>query len=43
MVALGERRADAQRWLARTAQLHPGAHPPDEWIHLAYRVRSSEG
>lgn len=43
MVALGERRADAQRWLARTAQLHPGSHPPDEWIHLAYRVRSSEG
>ncbi|NLE61707.1 MAG: Holliday junction DNA helicase RuvA [Planctomycetes bacterium] len=43
MAALGERRADAQRWLARAAQLHPGEHPPDEWIHLAYRVRSSEG
>ena len=43
MVALGERRADAQRWLARAAQLHPGTHPPDEWIHVAYRVRSSEG
>lgn len=43
MVALGERRPDAQRWLARAAQLHPGSHPPDEWIHLAYRVRSNEG
>jgi holliday junction DNA helicase RuvA len=43
MIALGERRADAQRWLARAMQLHPGPHAPDEWIHLAYRVRSSEG
>lgn len=43
MVALGERRADAHRWLARSAQLHPGTRPPDEWVHLAYRVRSSEG
>ena len=44
MVALGERRADAQRWLERAMQLHPQARRPDEWVRLAYRVRSgSEG
>lgn len=40
MIALGERQAEAQRWLERAAQLHPGPHAVDEWIRLAYRVRS---
>lgn len=40
MVALGERRQDAQRWLERAIQLHPDAAGPDEWVRLAYRVRS---
>ena len=44
MIALGERRADAQRWLERAMQLHPATSGVDEWIRLAYRVRSgSEG
>lgn len=40
MVALGERRQEAQRWLERAIQLHPQAVGPDEWVRLAYRVRS---
>ena len=40
MVALGERRAEAQRWLERAIQLNPGDRGADEWITLAYRVRS---
>ncbi|MHC4442347.1 MAG: Holliday junction branch migration protein RuvA [Planctomycetota bacterium] len=44
MIALGERRADAERWLERAQQLHPGQHGPDEWVRLAYRVKTgSEG
>ena len=43
MMALGERRADALRWIERATQLHPGPHGPDEWVRLAYRIRSSEG
>lgn len=43
MLALGERRADAERWLERARQLHVGEHAPDDWVRLAYRVRSSEG
>ena len=40
MVALGERRADAERWLERAVQLNPGSHGADEWVRLAYRIRS---
>ncbi len=44
MIALGERRADGQRWLERAIQLHPGDRGTDEWVRLAYRVRAgSEG
>jgi len=44
MIALGERRADAERWLERARQLHPDPHGPDEWVRLAYRVKTgSEG
>ncbi|UCD27963.1 MAG: hypothetical protein JSV03_12790 [Planctomycetota bacterium] len=44
MIALGERRADTERWLERAQQLHPGEHGPDEWIRLAYRIKTgSEG
>ncbi len=39
--ALGERRPDAQRWLERALQLHPGEHAADEWVRLAYKVRST--
>ena len=41
LCALGERRADAQRWLARGRQLHPDAVGSDEWVRIAYRIRST--
>jgi len=40
MIALGERRADAERWLERAMQLHPDTATADEWVRLAYRIRS---
>ena len=39
--ALGERRADAQRWLERGRQLYPDTIGSDEWVRLAYRIRST--
>jgi len=41
MIALGERRTEGQRWLERALQLHPGSHTVEDWVRLAYRVRSS--
>ncbi len=43
MIALGERRADAQRWIERAMQLQPGEHAADEWVRAAYKVRSTSG
>ena len=40
MVSLGDGRADAQRWLARAAQLHPDLASADDWMRAAYKVRS---
>jgi Holliday junction DNA helicase RuvA len=40
MIALGERRPDAERWLERAMQLWPETATADEWVRLAYRVRS---
>jgi Holliday junction DNA helicase RuvA len=40
VTALGERRNEAQRWLERAMQLHPQAKGADEWVRLAYRIRS---
>ena len=39
MIALGERRADAQRWLERAMQLHPDENAADEWVRLAYKCK----
>ncbi|HWL95649.1 MAG TPA: Holliday junction branch migration protein RuvA [Phycisphaerae bacterium] len=36
----GDTRSDAQRWLARAAQLHQKIDGPDEWVKAAYRVKS---
>jgi len=41
LCALGERRVDAQRWLERAGQLYPETPSSDEWIRLAYRIRST--
>jgi Holliday junction DNA helicase RuvA len=40
LVALGERRIEAERWLERAAQLHPDAAEADEWVRAAYRVKT---
>jgi len=41
LCALGERRTDAQRWLDRANQLYPETSTSDEWVRLAYRIRST--
>lgn len=38
MIALGERKADAQAWIERAGQLHPDTETVDDWIRLAYRI-----
>jgi Holliday junction DNA helicase RuvA len=40
MIALGERQADAERWLERAMQLYPDTATADEWVRVAYRIRS---
>jgi Holliday junction DNA helicase RuvA len=41
LCALGERRPDAQRWIERARQLYPETNTSDEWVRLAYRIRST--
>ena len=40
LAALGERPAEAQRWLGRAAELHPQTSAADEWVKAAYRVKA---
>ena len=40
LVAWGDTRSDAQRWLERAAQLHPDLQSPDEWVRTAYRIKT---
>lgn len=40
LVAWGDGRPDAQRWLERAAQLHPDVQSADEWVRVAYRVKA---
>jgi Holliday junction DNA helicase RuvA len=40
MVAWGDGRNDAQRWLARAAQLHPDTKTADEWVRAGYKVKT---
>jgi Holliday junction DNA helicase RuvA len=40
LVAWGDSRADAQRWLERAAQLHPDLDTADAWVRAAYRVKT---
>lgn len=40
LVAWGDSRPDAQRWLERAAQLHPDVDAADEWVRVAYRVKT---
>ncbi|HNQ24386.1 MAG TPA: helix-hairpin-helix domain-containing protein [Phycisphaerae bacterium] len=40
LVAWGDARVDAQRWLERAIQLHPDLDSPDELVRAAYRVKT---
>jgi len=40
LVAWGERRADAERFVKRAAELWPDLSTPEEWIKAAYRVKA---
>ena len=40
LVAWGDARAEAQRWLVRAAQLQPDVKAADEWVRAAYRVKT---
>lgn len=40
LVAWGDPRADAERWLHRAVQLHPDLDSADEWVRVVYRVKS---
>ncbi|UCC30574.1 MAG: hypothetical protein JSU86_20550, partial [Phycisphaerales bacterium] len=40
LVAWGDTRGDAERWLERAAQLNPDVQMPDEWVRAAYRVKT---
>lgn len=40
LVAWGDTREDAERWLARAGELHPEIDQTDEWVRAAYRVKT---
>jgi len=40
LLALGEARVDAERWLERSAQLHPDLGPAEEWVKATYRIKT---
>ena len=40
LVAWGDSRSDAERWLQRAAQLHPDFETPDQWVRAVYRFKS---
>jgi Holliday junction DNA helicase RuvA len=39
IVAFGDSRGDAERWIARAAELHPELTTSEEWAKLAYRIK----
>jgi len=40
LVAWGDARCDAERWLSEASRLHPDLRSPDEWVRVAYRVKT---
>ncbi|HRX85833.1 MAG TPA: helix-hairpin-helix domain-containing protein [Phycisphaerae bacterium] len=40
LLALGEARADAERWLERAAQLHPDLDEAEAWVKASYRIKT---
>lgn len=43
LVALGDPRPDAERWLARAVQLHPELESAEQWVRAAYRIKTGVG
>jgi Holliday junction DNA helicase RuvA len=40
LVAWGDARPDAERWLERAGQIHPDITSADEWVRVAYRIKT---
>ncbi|MFH0980210.1 MAG: Holliday junction branch migration protein RuvA [Planctomycetota bacterium] len=40
LVAWGDPRPEAERWLQRAAQLHPDIASTDGWVRAAYRIKT---
>jgi Holliday junction DNA helicase RuvA len=40
LVAWGDGRSDAERWLQRAGQLDPAIDSADDWVRAAYRVKT---
>lgn len=40
LVAWGDGRGDAQRWITRAAQLHPDLNAVEAWVKAAYRIKA---
>lgn len=39
LVAWGDPRSDAERWIARAAQLHADLKSAEDWVRAAYRIK----
>lgn len=40
MTAWGDNRADAQRWLERSAELHDDLNEVEDWVRACYRIKT---
>lgn len=40
LIAWGDSRNDAERWLERAGQLHPDTATADEWVRAAYKIKA---
>ena len=40
VVAWGDSRSDAERWIARAAQLHQDLDSPEAWVKAAYKIKN---
>ena len=40
LVAWGDSRPDAERWIARATQLHDDLTSPEDWVRAAYRIKA---
>ena len=40
VVAWGDSRSDAERWIARAGQLHQDLDSPEAWVKAAYKIKN---